>query len=96
MNITLTPMRTDASLTLEKLGDSLIINGEEFDFSPLEEGQIIPKDAINSEWIADEVTRIEGHINVTIISPLKRGYTEESAYPAPLLDAKDGVILEVK
>lgn len=42
MHITLTPMRRDASLQLERAGDLLVINGEAFDFSALPDGATLP------------------------------------------------------
>lgn len=41
------PQRSDAPLKLEKDGAVLIVNGERFDFSGLEQGATLPQSAIH-------------------------------------------------
>ena len=41
MHITFSPMRSDAAVTLQRIGDRLIINGQNLDFSGLAEGEEI-------------------------------------------------------
>ena len=46
MRIKLSPQRRDDWLEISKLGKSLIINGEVFDFSPMNDGDTLPRNAI--------------------------------------------------
>ena len=69
MIITLSPIRSDASLTLTRQGDTLIINGVVYDFGPLAEGATLPREAIACDWLASDVTRIGGTIHLTLILP---------------------------
>ena len=93
MNIKLSPIRTDNPLKIEKLGDKLIINDEEFDFSPLEDGDTLPSEAIESNYIIGDVERIEGKLYLTILAPHGRDASEEERFPEPIEDVQDGIII---
>ncbi|TWI93792.1 hypothetical protein IQ03_04553 [Gemmobacter caeni] len=69
MIITLSPIRSDAALTLIRQGDTLILNGVAYDFGPLPEGATLPREAIACDWLASDVTRIDGKIRLTLILP---------------------------
>ena len=92
MKITLSPTRRDETLTASRDGDTLTINGEEFDFSPLEEGEALPADAIDSEWIAGDVTRIDGDLRLTLTLPHGSNAPRETRFPEPIIDPLDGEI----
>jgi len=92
MDITFSPIRSDSVYLVEKRGDCLIIDGEEFDFVQLKEGETIPSDAISSDVILGEVSRANGVLKVNIIRP----YTAASfgnCFPATVIGAQDGRIL---
>ncbi|MFN7053162.1 MAG: hypothetical protein ACK4NH_13680 [Gemmobacter sp.] len=78
MLITFSPMRRDGTLTLHRAGDVLVINGTAYDFGPLPEGAILPRDAVNCDWLASDVTRIGGALHLTLILP-----HGPIPYPAP-------------
>lgn len=90
MFITLSPMRRDGTLTLHRAGDVLTINGTAYDFGPLPAGAILPRSAVNCEWLASDVTRIGGRIHLTLIlphGPIPYPAPPEAAavlFPAPL------------
>ena len=92
MNITLSPTRRDETLTASRDGDTLTLNGEAFDFSPLEEGETLPADAIDSPWIAGDVTRTDGVLHITLRLPHGANAPEETRFPEPIIDPPDGDI----
>ncbi|OWV60001.1 hypothetical protein CDZ98_09135, partial [Mameliella alba] len=48
MQITLSPVRREGRPTFERLGDTLVIDGETFDFSGVPEGAQLPAEAVAS------------------------------------------------
>ena len=92
MHITLSPVRRDEALVLERQGDTLILNGETFDFSPLPDGATLPDSAIDSEWFVGPVSRSGGKLHVTLALPHGRSAPEETLFPAPIIDPPNGPI----
>jgi hypothetical protein len=92
MKIKLSPTRSDKTLILEKQGDTLIINGEPFDFTLLPEGGVLPQDAIFSEDIVSDVERINGEVNLTILFPHGTNATHEQRFPEPITVTEDGEV----
>ena len=92
MKLTLSPTRTDTPLIVSRAGDTLTLNGEEFDFGPLGEGETLPADAIDSEWIAGDVTRTDGALHITLRLPHGANAPEETRFPETIIDPPDGEI----
>ena len=92
MKIILTPQRRDDTLTLSRSGSILTVNGEDFDFSPMGDGDTLPFGAVLSGWFAGPVDRVNGELEMTILLPLPANYSQEQAFPAPLLNVQDGPI----
>ncbi|WP_339100204.1 hypothetical protein WKQ99_18420 [Pseudomonas atacamensis] len=92
MNIILSPQRRDQSLVVLKSGSVLTVNGEEFDFSPIADGDTLPASAIDSEWFFDKVENINGELELTLILPIPENFSPEQAFPLPLLDVADGPV----
>lgn len=97
MKINLSPVSVNGQsfpppLELEKRGDVLIINGEPFDFSPMEEGDALPRTAVNSYWFMNDIYRSGGEIELTVMLPLPTNYSQEQAFPAPLVVNEDGPV----
>ncbi|WP_226501388.1 hypothetical protein [Pseudomonas sp. MWU16-30322] len=90
MNIVLVPQRRDDTLVIIKSGETLILNGEVFDFSLMGNGDTLPQAAIHSDWFASDITRIDGELEITLILPLPINYSPEQAFPAPLENVPDG------
>lgn len=63
------PRRRAEALTLERTGDVLTFNGKAFDFGPLPEGATLPRDAVDCPWLASDVERIDGALQLTIHLP---------------------------
>jgi len=75
------------------LGNSLTINGELFDFSQMAEGDTLPREAILSNWFDDGAIVIDGELILTMVLPLPWNYSQEQAFPEPLLNVPDGPVL---
>lgn len=92
MKIILISQRRDDTLEVVKLGDILKLNGEDFDFSTMGEGDTLPGDAISSGWFTGEVNRINGELELSLILPNPWNYSPEQAFPVPLHDVPDGLV----
>lgn len=92
MNITLVPQRRDAPLVAEKSGDVLVLNGEAFDFSPLQEGDVLPASAIASDLFAGPVSRLGGALHLSLVLPIGATAPEDARFPQPLEGVADGII----
>lgn len=92
MKLTFSPSRMDTPLTLEKQGDVLTINGETFDFSPLPDGHSLPRDAIACDWLASDVTRVDGALQLALILPHGPQAPQETLFPVPMILATDGPV----
>ncbi len=84
INITLSPVRVDAELSIVINGETIIVNGEAFDFSPLLEGATLPGSAILSDWFPGDAERKNGDLSVTIRLPHGANAPENTRFPAPL------------
>jgi len=90
MKINLSPqVRTDA-LEVHKAGDKLTVNGEEFDFTQLPEGGVLPATAVNCEFIIGDVRREGGELQLTLLLPIAWDAPESCAFPQPILNPADG------
>lgn len=69
MYITLTPVRCNASLSVDRQGDLLTINGEVYDLSGIPEGAILPRDAVECSWLASDIERKNGRLHLSLILP---------------------------
>lgn len=92
MKLSFSPMRRDDALHLVRAGDVLEINGEAFDFSALTEGDCLPQEAVQSEWLASGVTRTEGAICMTLILPHGTAAPYERLFPETITVDKDGPV----
>lgn len=92
MIIKLSPMRSELALRLEREGESLIINGDKFDFSPLNEGDTLPHEAVASDFICGDVTREDGVLIIPVLLPVGYQPSEEVAYPSEIIDPADGLV----
>lgn len=92
MNIKLVPQINGGNLELVKSGSTLVINGEAFDFSPMSEGSILPRDAITSDWFVGDVGMNDGVISMALIFPIPLNYSPEQAFPEPLTSIPDGPV----
>jgi hypothetical protein len=92
MLIEFTPQRSDDHLTLERQGDTLIVNDQPLDFSPLPEGAELPAEAVDCAFLIGSITRKDGVLRFRMILPHGPNATEAERMPQPLLVTKDGPI----
>lgn len=92
MKITFSPSRMDTPLTLEKQGDVLTIQGEAFDFTPLPDGHTLPRAAVACDWLASDVTRVDGALQLALVLPHGPQAPQETLFPAPMILASDGPV----
>ena len=93
MKIFLSPQRRDDTLSVVRCGDLLVVNDEPFDFSPVEEGDILPRSAIESECFAGDVTRVNGELELTLILPNPANFSQAQAFPVPITVTKNGPVV---
>lgn len=91
MKIILVPQQSSAELVLSREGDSLWLNGEEFDFSPLTEGATLPWKAMPMDKFADDANRVDGQLILSVYMPYKDPDAHESIrFPDPVVMTEDG------
>ena len=93
MKIYLIPQRRDDTPEIIKTGDVLTVHGEMFDLSPIGEGDTLPAAAIKSIWFWDKIERIDGELILTLLFPNPWNYSQEQAFPVPLVDVPDGPVV---
>ena len=92
MIINLSPVRSDSRIFVAVNGNAISINGDVFDFSPLQEGDTLPRQAIDSPWFAGDVKRVDGVLHVELVFP-HGAYADEAArFPEPITVIQDGPV----
>jgi hypothetical protein len=92
MKISFSPVRMDGTLTVIKAGDRMTVNRRVFDFSVIPDGATLPADAIDSDWFAGSVERIDGELHLTLILPHGSDAPEHIRFPQPLENVQDGIV----
>ena len=92
MIIKLSPQRRDDKLSVIKNGETLTINGKEYDFSPLEDGATLPHEAVNCPYICKDIHRVDGELYIELLLPLGKEASQEAKFPSDIVDPPDGKI----
>jgi hypothetical protein len=92
MQIILSPIRAETPLTLHRAGDVLTVNGEVFNLSGIPEGATLPREAVACDWLASDITRQGGSLQMTILLPHGANAPEVTRHPAPLVLTSDGPV----
>lgn len=92
MKIYLTPIRFDEKLTVAIEGDTLTLNGKDFDFSDVPEGGLLPQDAVSCDWLASDIERINGDLQLTLLLPHGANAPDETLFPIMLEIDQDGSV----
>lgn len=92
MKLTFCPVAQGPDLQLDVAGDVLYINGVELDFGPIPEGAVLPKEAVDCEWVWSDVTRKDGQIELTIRLPHGYNAPKERRFPEPIVITEDGTV----
>lgn len=86
----------EVRLKVAVAGTTLVVNGDEFDFSFMEPGSELPLDALGSEVFRSDVTCDEdGVVSLTVAVPYGPTPTEAEVYPPVLDRVTDGVVIDV-
>lgn len=93
MHITLSPIRMGETLTGYRSGDVLTLNDDVLDFGPLPDGATLPAEAIASEWVVGNVSRINGELHLTLRLPHGPNPSHAVAFPEPINVTRDGPIV---
>ncbi|WP_244880963.1 tail fiber assembly protein [Pseudomonas taiwanensis] len=91
MIIKLSPVRSDAQLSVFKAGDTLEVNGVALDFSRLSDGATLPAEAVGCEFVAGPVERINGDLVLTLMLPHSADAPQAARFPVDLYPA-DGQV----
>ena len=92
MIIKLSPLRSDSRISVSVNVNTISINGDVFDFSPLQEGDTLPRQAIDSPWFAGDVKRIDGVLHVELLFPHGAYASEAARFPVPITVIQDGPV----
>lgn len=92
MKITLAPQRRVGTITASKLGDTLTINGVDYDFSVIPDGATLPASAVDCEYITGNIERINGVLHVTLLLPHGADVSEAVRFPAPIINPPDSLL----
>lgn len=83
MIITLSPIRSETPITLDRHADTLTINGTAWDLSDPE---------LDCPWIIAPPVHAEGQWHVTMLLPHGHWAPTETLFPAPLIVTEDGPV----
>ena len=92
MNIKFKNINSYAPLAVTKQGDSLAVNGIEYDFTALPDGATLPAETIDCDYIVGDVSRVNGIIELTLLAPYHQA-DKSNLDLVGITDAQDGVIL---
>lgn len=92
MIIKFSPQYGAQKVAVVKMGDILTINNIVYDFSPLPEGALLPPEAISTDVIVGDVTRLNGDVIITITIPYIPDDPESVRFPSDLIKPKDGLL----
>lgn len=93
MKIILSPQRRSDELIVRKSGDKLFVNHTSFDFEQIGEGDTLPYGAVDSIWFPGDISRMNGDLVLTLLFPIPENYSQEQAFPVPLLNVPDGAVV---
>lgn len=92
MIIYFSPQRSNATLVLEKQNNSLIINNVSYDFTQLPNGGTLLCEAIDCDYICDDVKNIDNVLHIHVILPHGPNPNNAIAFPEPILVENNGII----
>ncbi|SDR20494.1 hypothetical protein SAMN04490186_3983 [Pseudomonas grimontii] len=95
MRIKLSPDANIApNLSIVKAGETLIVNGDSFDFSPMGNGDTLPVSAITSTWFRADVEKLEdGELVITVALPNGPNASHAQRFPEDLVNVPDGPVV---
>ena len=91
MQITFSP-QFRPPVVYSRAGDVLTIDGEDFDFSDVLDGDTLPAEAVSSDMVVGDVSRIAGVLHLTLILPHGINAPETTRFPEPITLEGDGLV----
>lgn len=82
MKIRFSPIRMDTSLDAFLTEETLTLNGVDYDFSHIEEGQ--SDEDHNCYWVIGGVSRVDGELELTLLLPHGGNPPNETIFPQPV------------
>lgn len=92
MKLNFTPYRAPAPMTVSVAGDVITVNGEAFDLSAIPEGATLPKEAVDCDWLASDIERQGGALELTLRLPHGPHAPEATCFPQPITITTDGPV----
>lgn len=89
-HITLSPIRADFDLHLEREGEILVINGQRIDCTALADGQSIEALGLSCEPLVTDIVAEGAALHLTVLLPHGPDAGEAVLFPAPLVLSEDG------
>lgn len=89
----LSPVRSNAHLSVVQEGDVLTLNGQVMDLSPLAEGATLPKEAVSSPFVIAPIERVHGNLVVTLMLPHAADAPESARFPADIYRHENGAVI---
>lgn len=92
-HIALSPVRTDIALSLDRAGETLIVNGLRIDCAALPEGGRIAAEATCCDLLLSDIRAEEGGLHLTLLLPHGADAGPDALWPQPLVLAEDGAVV---
>lgn len=92
MKISFSPQLRAAPMVLSVSGDMIEIDGTAYDFAPLAEGDVLPREAVDCPWLVSDVIRADGRICLTLILPHGPTAPQETVFPEPITVTANGPV----
>ena len=92
MRISFSPQRSEASLTIRKSGELLIIGDTSIDFSSIPDGATVQDARRFHAMLRGAIERIDGEIHVTVVLPIGPAAPEAVRFPSTVTVIADGAI----
>lgn len=90
MIIKLSPQVRECQLSVSKRSDVLTINGERFDFRALPEGAVLPGSAVDCDFVAGPISRVDGELILTLLLPISAEASLDARFPVDIVNPPDG------
>lgn len=81
-------------LSVAKMGSSLVINGREYDFGRMQDGDSLydVSTAVDSPYVFGELHKVEGVVQMELVFPIGINAPHEAKFPESILITEDGAV----
>jgi hypothetical protein len=93
MRLTFIPQWGRPEPVMSVAGDVLTINGAAFDFGALPDGATLPRAAVDCDWLASDVERIDGVVQATVIAHLDDTAALDQPEAPWMINTTDGPLI---